>query len=116
MACWVAPAVAADLWNVPVGRVMEMIREGEVASKRDCDFLLVDVAPDSPQMAPPQPRVVTPAARPTFVAAAADEEAEVGEEFEEFEPVSEGEGEAPSWESVREQVGRRRVMRGRRAA
>jgi hypothetical protein len=78
MSCWVVPAVAADLWGVSLATVLESIRRGELPSRRDCDFLLVDVAPNSPQLPPPKPYVAAPPPPPTFIVAAdtGDDEAE----------------------------------------
>ena len=53
MSCWVVPAVAADLWGMSVENVLRLIEEGTIASKRDCDFTLVDVAPHSTTMETP---------------------------------------------------------------
>src|SRR5258706_3462134 len=49
MSCWVVPGVAADLWGVPLEQVLEWIRLGQVPSKSDYHFVLVDMAPNSPQ-------------------------------------------------------------------
>ena len=49
MSCWVVPAVAADLWGMPLEQVLEAIRLGKVPSKEDYHFVLVDVAPDTAQ-------------------------------------------------------------------
>lgn len=47
MACWVVPAIAAELWGVPVSQVLTGIRDGTIASRREHGFLCVDAAPGS---------------------------------------------------------------------
>ena len=61
MSCWVVPTVAAEMWGVTVEHVLSLIAEGKVPSKRDYHFLVVDVAPDSPQV---QGAFKGPGARP----------------------------------------------------
>jgi hypothetical protein len=72
MSCWVVPSVAADLWGISVDQLMESVRRGEVPSRQEYHFLLIDVAPDSPQMPAPQPYKATPAAPPTYATAQLD--------------------------------------------
>lgn len=67
--------MAAELWGVPLEQVMGEIRAGAVVSKLDYGFMLVDVAPDSCELAPPPIRKPVPAPM-TFVPAGAIEEAE----------------------------------------
>lgn len=50
MACWVVPSLAAEFWGIPVAQVLERIRTGEIATKTELGFTLVDVAPSSPQV------------------------------------------------------------------
>jgi hypothetical protein len=54
MSCWVVPGVAAELWGVALEQVLESIRLGQVPSKREYHFTLVDVAPNSPKAEPHQ--------------------------------------------------------------
>jgi hypothetical protein len=49
MPCWVTPAVAAEIWGVSLREVLERVRAGHLPSKTDLGFLVVDVAPWSPQ-------------------------------------------------------------------
>jgi hypothetical protein len=49
MACWVAPTVAAEYWNVPVEQVLERIARGEIPSKSLGSFTLVDIHPHTPE-------------------------------------------------------------------
>ena len=58
MSCWGVPDVAAELWGISVEEVMQSVREGRIPSRREFHFLLVDVAPDSPQMAPAKAAVI----------------------------------------------------------
>jgi hypothetical protein len=46
MPCWVAPAVAAEMWGMPVDHVMAKVREGAVPSKSEAGFLFVDIMPE----------------------------------------------------------------------
>lgn len=48
MSCWVVPSVAAELWGMTVGQVLEQVRLGSVPTKTELGFTLVDVAPNSP--------------------------------------------------------------------
>jgi hypothetical protein len=58
MSCWVVPAIAADLWGVPVQQILGRIEAGSVPSKFDHGFVLVDVAPHGDTFRPlPRPRV-----------------------------------------------------------
>ena len=45
MACWVVPAIAAELWGVTVNHVLAGIRDGSVASRAEHGFVFVDAAP-----------------------------------------------------------------------
>lgn len=44
MPCWVAPAVAAELWGVSVAQVMADVNAGRVGACTELDVLFVDVA------------------------------------------------------------------------
>jgi hypothetical protein len=46
MPCWVAPAVAAEMWGMPVDHVMAKIRDGAIPSKSEAGFLFVDIMPE----------------------------------------------------------------------
>ena len=54
---WVLPAVAAELWGVPVEQVMADVTAGRVSSRVEGEFIFVDVQPsdDADQYAPPEP-------------------------------------------------------------
>lgn len=47
MPCWVVPAVASEIWNVPVEQILTAVRAGQIPSKRESGFTFIDVAPDS---------------------------------------------------------------------
>ena len=67
MSCWVVPALAAEIWGIPLQQILDGIRSGKLPSKKDVIGLtFVDVAPGGPT-APIGYR--PPAARPdTFTA------------------------------------------------
>lgn len=90
MACWVVPAMAAEFWGISVEQVLGRVRDGSVASKQDCGFTFVDVAPWAAEAPPP---VRTVPHEPTFVPAAErdaqDEPALVGaDDGEELESAT----------------------------
>jgi hypothetical protein len=45
MACWVVPAIAAELWGVTVHHVLSGIRDGSIASRHEHGFVFVDALP-----------------------------------------------------------------------
>jgi hypothetical protein len=71
MSCWVVPAVAAEMWGIPVSAILCRARSGEVPTKSENGFLFIDVAPDSPTCEPP--KFLRPAHPPTYVTVDADE-------------------------------------------
>jgi hypothetical protein len=70
------PAVAAELWSVPVNEVLARIQKGLLPSKSEYGFTLIDVAPQSPifhrSLKDSEPRPLT--FKPTMRAAAASTE------------------------------------------
>jgi hypothetical protein len=56
MPCWVTPAVAAEIWGLSLRDVLEKVRAGQIPSRTELGFLVVDVAPWSPE---PQARTLT---------------------------------------------------------
>ena len=44
MSCWVAPAVAAEMWHCGIEQVLEAVRSGSIPSRIEGGFLLVEVA------------------------------------------------------------------------
>ena len=81
MPCWVTPAVAAEIWGVSLREVLEKVRAGNLPSKTELGFLVVDVAPWSPE---PQARQLTRTAHATGEMppiAAADAPAQTAREF-----------------------------------
>jgi hypothetical protein len=59
MSCWVAPAVAAEMWHCSVEQVLAAVREGHVPSRVDGQFLLVQVTFPGMEI-PPPPRPLHP--------------------------------------------------------
>ncbi len=44
MSCWVAPAVAAEMWHCGIDQILEAVRNGSIPSRIEGGFLLVEVA------------------------------------------------------------------------
>lgn len=90
MACWVVPAMAAEFWGITVEQVWGRVRDGSVASKDECGFTFVDVAPwaaEVPPAAAVERRESVAERVATFVPAVTDEElaalgSDEGEELE----------------------------------
>jgi hypothetical protein len=53
MSCWVAPTLAADLWQIPLEQLMRRIASGEIPVRDEDGFLFVDVAPHGPHIQRP---------------------------------------------------------------
>ena len=70
MSCWVVPALAAELWRMPLDQVMKLIADGAVPTKQDEGFTFIDVAPQSPKVGGPSYK---PEHRPATFIPAADE-------------------------------------------
>lgn len=60
MSCWVVPSVAAEYWGVSISQIIEKVRRGEIPSKTELGFQLVDVAPQSQQMGGNRPKALRP--------------------------------------------------------
>ena len=85
MSCWVVPAVAAELWQMPIGQIVEKAKAGEIPTKTDLGFMLVDVAPNSPKIVHP---LRPPAAAPkTYVTVEVPSEAVSAEEKLDWRPT-----------------------------
>ena len=83
MSCWVVPSVAAELWGISVNQVLDQVHRGQVPSKSELGFTLVDVAPNGPRMEAGRRQ---PGQRPmTFVAAPV--KAKIADESDEPELV-----------------------------
>jgi hypothetical protein len=63
MPCWVVPAVASEIWHVPVDQILAAVRAGQLPSKQENGFTFVDVAPQSGS-APATPGPKKPVQRP----------------------------------------------------
>src|SRR5438094_4154530 len=53
MSCWVVPSLAAELWHIPLERLLRGIRDGEIAARDHDGFTFVNMAPDGPRIARP---------------------------------------------------------------
>lgn len=73
MACWVAPAVAAEYWGVSLEEVWNRVQNGSTACKSESGFTFVDVAPDSPEF---HASALAPAAAPVLTYVAVDRQPE----------------------------------------
>ncbi len=118
MSCWVVPSIAAEIWQMPLDDVLRRIRSGEIPSQIEEGFLVVDVAPNSPRLAPPRrPPELRP---PTFTAITREEiEALTGDLTEDEEPPLEEEGWdrfADGWKAARLRTSRTRRGPQRRIA
>jgi hypothetical protein len=101
MSCWVVPAVAAEIWNLPVNEVLARIRGGTLEAKSEYGFTLVDVAPQSPTFHRPlgesEPRPLTFKNAPPLAAVAEIAHADSSENDD-----------ALNWRAMRISVGRLR--------
>jgi hypothetical protein len=61
MSCWVVPAVAAEFWQMPVDQVMAKLASGDLVTKEEHGFTLIDVAPNSPRQPATNKTVYPPA-------------------------------------------------------
>lgn len=48
MSCWVVPSVAAELWGVTVSQILDRAGRGEIPSRQELGFTMVDISPDTP--------------------------------------------------------------------
>ncbi len=108
MGCWIVPAVAAELWGVPLGDVLECMRNGTLFWKDEDGFILVD----SDRKAAETARNATEKKQnpPTFIPVAADKEPIVSQDELKAltagtEPDESGGGQY-DWQIARRQVGR----------
>jgi hypothetical protein len=66
MSCWVAPTLAAEIWQISLELLMSRIASGEIPVRDEDGFLFVDVAPyghrvERPNRAPHErPATFTP--------------------------------------------------------
>ena len=134
MACWVAPAIAAELWGLDLDHVLGAVADGSIPSRKEFGFTVVDVAPNSAtyqrQRRPEEPPP------PTYVVVSRDtDEADLSDllpifpadqsdpvpvplpvdetlvEDPEIPPLDDEEDDKPisNWRDVRSRVGRSRV-------
>ena len=110
MSCWVVPAVAAEIWGIPLEQVMHRIRTGQIPTRVEGEFTFVDVAPDSPRCQPPRRRAAE--RPPTFTLITREELdalcAELTEEDELDETEDEPQTFTGDWRSARRKTARLR--------
>ncbi len=63
MSCWVVPSLAAEYWGISVDQVMQRLSAGELQTREEHGFTMIDVAPGGPRQGPPRPHQY-PAAPP----------------------------------------------------
>ena len=72
MSCWVVPALAAEIWGIPLQQILDAIRTGKLPTRSDIGLTFVDVAPKGPKV---RTGFRPPAAHPhTFTSAPLAEE------------------------------------------
>jgi hypothetical protein len=115
MSCWVVPALAAEIWGIPLQRVLDAIRLGKLPTRSAIGLTFVDVAPGSPT-APTGYR--PPAARPdTFTpASGASPDQQEMREQELLSTVDEYEEGKLDWRDARRSAARLRRAPRRMAA
>ncbi len=72
MGCWVVPAVAAEIWAVPLARVLEAIADGSLPHRIDAGFTLIDAHPHGMHLSMPKASELRP---PTYRALTLEERA-----------------------------------------
>ena len=138
MPSWVVPAVAAELWGVSVEHVLAEVAAGRVISRREGEFLFVDVDPNAAEAAQAETRPIpyrrslawtlgtSPHVQQPLVTAA-ERDALLGGEDVMLEheadspmdldapfgdapaPAALAEDDTPDWEAVRARVSRTRI-------
>jgi hypothetical protein len=112
MSCWVVPALAAELWHIPLEHLLRGIRDGLIPSHDEQGFTFVDVASTGPRPKPP----------PTFVLASEgerdgspppDEPADAVEPEEGFEDNTASK-DLGDWRAARRKASRLRIPPPRR--
>jgi hypothetical protein len=53
MSCWVAPTLAAEIWQISLELLMSRIASGEIPVREEDGFIFVDVAPYGPRVERP---------------------------------------------------------------
>jgi hypothetical protein len=81
MPCWVAPTLAAEIWQISLELLMSRIASGEIPVRDEDGFLFVDVAPYGPRLERPnrapgeRPAMCTPVEFDATALMVTDEEA-----------------------------------------
>ena len=50
MSCWVVPALAAEIWGIPLQQILDAVRAGTLPTKDAIGLTFVDVAPTGPKV------------------------------------------------------------------
>ncbi len=102
MSCWVVPSLAAEYWGIPVDQVMSKLSAGEIASKEEHGFTLIDVAPESPRQ--PEPKKPS---YPTISHSITSHESQLPEAVDDITEIIESEA-FGDWRSARHTTSLRR--------
>lgn len=107
MSCWVVPSLAAELWRMPLEQVMKLVREGAVPTKEEEGFTFIDVAPNSPKMAPAH--LAHESRPPTFIPAADEDDVDLILIEAEDEVADEESGDLGDWRAARARISLTRI-------
>ena len=139
MPSWVLPAVAAELWAVPVEQVMADVAAGRLPSRTERGLLFVDIDPareaEQPETYPTPYRrslawamsatgaqpVVTPEERHALLDEAEADDSNADDDLDPIPydapaPTALSDDDVPNWEAVRARVSRMRRAPGARDA
>lgn len=128
MPSWVLPAVAAELWGVPLEQVLADMAAGRVRSRTERDFTFVDIDPDNTveepdarrlayrrslawAMVAPSTPIVTAEERDALLTEPIGDTPVAGEDAplgDAPEPMQLTEDDIPDWDAVRARVARTR--------
>ena len=120
MSCWVVPTIAAELWGVSVDHVLDCVRNGQLASRREAGFTFVDIAPEATVNTPPTYTIITPEEFAALTGhapadAAVDVSDEVDVEIVDDESAAEAESGKLDWRQARVETSRMRIAPRRMA-
>jgi hypothetical protein len=71
MSCWVAPTLAAEIWQISLETLMARIASGQIPVRDEDGFLFVDVAPYGSRVERP---ICAPHERPAMYTPAQDDQ------------------------------------------
>jgi len=120
MSCWVVPTIAAELWGVSIDHVLDCVRNGQLASRREAGFTFVDIAPDVAINKPPTYTIITPEEFAALAGHAPEDVAEdvsddVDVEIVDAESGAEAESGKLDWRQARVEASRMRIAPRRMA-